>query len=214
MHYLQTEFEARDRQEELLREARKRRLARALASRRREGSVLSQLRVRRLVGLLGREPGYEVGSEEILPRPAERAKISGTGHDPELFGSDRLAPSVIGAKGLKANFSGEARLLAREGNQALKFESLLTPAVPGRGGYRRLFAQSLRSNRPPSLGRTAGTAFLSGPRTRRGSRAAGAEIGPNCAFPRRGPASSGLRPVTRTRVSDLRHDRDRLCRVG
>ena len=78
MHYLQTEFEARDRQEELLREARERRLARALASRRRDGSVLSQLRVRRLVGLLGREPGYEVGSEEILPRPAERAKISGT----------------------------------------------------------------------------------------------------------------------------------------
>jgi hypothetical protein len=46
MHYLQTEFEARDRQEELLREVR--------------------------------EPGYEVGSEEVLPRPAERAKISGT----------------------------------------------------------------------------------------------------------------------------------------
>jgi len=78
MHYLQMEFEGRDRQEELLREARKRRLARALASRRRDGSVPNQPRVRRLVGLLGRESGYEVGSEEILPRPAERTKISGT----------------------------------------------------------------------------------------------------------------------------------------
>src|SRR5215210_1834144 len=56
MHYFQIEFEAHNRQEELLREARERRLARALKSRRCNDSVLEQLRVRRLLGLSRARP--------------------------------------------------------------------------------------------------------------------------------------------------------------
>jgi hypothetical protein len=84
MHYLQTEFEARDRQEELLREARERRLARALESRRRDDGVLKQLHLRGLVALLWRESGYEVLSDvleedgEVVPCPSEHTKTAGT----------------------------------------------------------------------------------------------------------------------------------------
>jgi hypothetical protein len=84
MHYFQIEFEAHNRQEELLREARERRLARALKSRRCNDSVLEQLRVRRLLGLLWHESRYEAGCAiveedgEVLPRPTERTKATGT----------------------------------------------------------------------------------------------------------------------------------------
>jgi hypothetical protein len=48
MHYFQIEFEAHDRQEVLLREARERRRARALKSRTRDDGVLKHLHLRRL----------------------------------------------------------------------------------------------------------------------------------------------------------------------
>jgi hypothetical protein len=84
MHYFQMEFQAHEHREELLREARERRLAQALESRRCNDGVLSQLHVRRLVGLLRREPGCEVGSEgfeedgEATPCLAGRTKTAGT----------------------------------------------------------------------------------------------------------------------------------------
>jgi len=84
MHYLQMEFEAHDRQEELLREARERRLARALKSRRWNNSMLDPLHLRCLVGLLWRDTGYEAGiaiveeDGEAMPCPAEHTKTAGT----------------------------------------------------------------------------------------------------------------------------------------
>jgi len=84
MHYFQTEFEAHDRQEELLREARERREAGALKSRRWNDGVLEQLRLRRLVGLLWREPGYDAGfvsfeeDGEAIPCSAEQTKMVST----------------------------------------------------------------------------------------------------------------------------------------
>lgn len=63
MHYLQMELQAHERRDELLREARERRLARALKSRGHNDGGLSQLHVRQLVSLLKRKPGYQVGSE-------------------------------------------------------------------------------------------------------------------------------------------------------
>jgi hypothetical protein len=84
MHYLQAEFQAYERQEQLLREAREQHLARALKSRRHANSVLGQPHVRRLVGLLRREPVYEAGSEgfeeegEIIPCPPGCTKTAGT----------------------------------------------------------------------------------------------------------------------------------------
>ena len=84
MHYFQAEFQAHERQEELLREAREQHLARALKSRRHDDGVLGQLHVRRLVGLLGRELGYEAGSEgfeedgEIMHCPPGCTKTAGT----------------------------------------------------------------------------------------------------------------------------------------
>jgi hypothetical protein len=84
MHYFQMEFQAHERQEELLREARERRLAHALKSRGYDDGVPSQLHVRHLVGVLRREPGYEAGSEifqedgDATPCPAGRTKTAGT----------------------------------------------------------------------------------------------------------------------------------------
>jgi hypothetical protein len=65
MHYFQMEFQARKRQEELLHEARKRRLASAVRLANRDDDLLHQLRARRLVGLLWREPGYEASSASV-----------------------------------------------------------------------------------------------------------------------------------------------------
>ena len=59
MYYFQIEFQARERRDELLREARQRRLGRALKSRGHNDSVLGQLQMRRLDGLLKRDPGCE-----------------------------------------------------------------------------------------------------------------------------------------------------------
>ena len=84
MNYFQAEFQAHERQEQLLREAREQHLARALKSRRHDDGVLGRFHVRRLVGLLGREPGYEAGSEgfeedrEIIPCPPGCTKTAGT----------------------------------------------------------------------------------------------------------------------------------------
>jgi len=64
MHYLQMELQAHEHRDELLREARERHLARALKSRGHSGCGLGQLSVRRLFGVLRRNPGYEAGSEE------------------------------------------------------------------------------------------------------------------------------------------------------
>jgi hypothetical protein len=64
MYYFQMEFQARERRDELLREARQRRLGRALKSRGHNDGVLGQLQMRRLIGLLKREPGCEAGFEE------------------------------------------------------------------------------------------------------------------------------------------------------
>ena len=84
MHYFQMEFEAHERQEELLHEARERRLGRALKSKRWNDGVLSQLHVLRLVGLRRRQPGYEVGLDafeedgKVVPCPAECTKTADT----------------------------------------------------------------------------------------------------------------------------------------
>jgi hypothetical protein len=84
MHYLQMEFEAHDRQEELLREARERRLAHDLKPSTHDDGVLKRLLLRRLAGLLRREPGYEALSAvleedgEVIPCPSEHTKTAGT----------------------------------------------------------------------------------------------------------------------------------------
>jgi hypothetical protein len=84
MHYFQAEFQVHERREELLREARERRLARALKLRKHDDGVPAQLHVRRFVGLLRREPGYEVSSEgfeedgEVIPSPAGCTKTAGS----------------------------------------------------------------------------------------------------------------------------------------
>ncbi len=65
MSYLQIEFQARERQEELLREARERRLARAVWSARGERGLPPKLRSRRLIRLLWREPEYEASFASI-----------------------------------------------------------------------------------------------------------------------------------------------------
>jgi hypothetical protein len=59
MSYIQIEFQARERQEELLRGARERRLARAVRSARGKGDLPRRIRLRRLVRLLWRESEYE-----------------------------------------------------------------------------------------------------------------------------------------------------------
>lgn len=83
MHYFQIEFEAHDRQEKLLREARERRLSRALKSRKRNDGVFNQLRVHRFVGFLWREPGNGVGrgiveDGELIPGSTEQTKTAST----------------------------------------------------------------------------------------------------------------------------------------
>lgn len=84
MHYFQLEFEAHERQEELLHEARERRLGRTLKSNRWNNGVPSRLHVLRLVGLLRRGPGYEVGLDafdedgKVVPCPAECTKTADT----------------------------------------------------------------------------------------------------------------------------------------
>jgi hypothetical protein len=52
MHYFQMEFLVHERREELLREARERRLTRALGSAKRDDGLLHQLLVRHFAGLL------------------------------------------------------------------------------------------------------------------------------------------------------------------
>ena len=65
MSYIQIEFQARERQEELLREARERRLARAVRSARGERDLPRRLSLRRLVRLLWREPEYEASFASV-----------------------------------------------------------------------------------------------------------------------------------------------------
>jgi hypothetical protein len=65
MRHFQMELQARERQEELLREARERRLARAVRSARGEGDLPRKLRPRRLVRLLWREPEYEASFASV-----------------------------------------------------------------------------------------------------------------------------------------------------
>jgi hypothetical protein len=65
MSYIQMEFQARERQEELLREARGRRLAREVRSARGEGDLPRRLGLRRLVRLLWREPEYEASFANV-----------------------------------------------------------------------------------------------------------------------------------------------------
>lgn len=82
MHHLYIDVAVRYRREELLREARERRLARALRSAKRYDGLLHQLQLRRLAGLLGREPGYEASSasfeEEATPCQVGCTKTAGT----------------------------------------------------------------------------------------------------------------------------------------
>lgn len=61
MHHCYMEFAGRERREELLREARERRLARAVRSSRWDGGLLHRLLVRPLVGLGRSTPKYEAG---------------------------------------------------------------------------------------------------------------------------------------------------------
>jgi hypothetical protein len=65
MSYIQIEFQARERQEELLRGARERRLARAVRSARGKGDLPRRIRLRRLVRLLWRESEYEASFANV-----------------------------------------------------------------------------------------------------------------------------------------------------
>jgi hypothetical protein len=82
MHHCYMELAARIRREELLREAREKRLARALRSAKRNGHLLGRLHLRRLV--LWRDPGYEASCAsynekgEATPCQAGCTKTAGT----------------------------------------------------------------------------------------------------------------------------------------
>ena len=65
MSYIQIEFQVRERQEELLRGARERRLARAVRSARGKGDLPRRIRLRRLVRLLWRESEYEASFANV-----------------------------------------------------------------------------------------------------------------------------------------------------